>query len=191
MAKPKFHRGFPSGRATFDDTAGRRREGSCLVPSPGTSQHQPLIPSFAWMKNVENTRFPVGHWCTTGWWFGTFYFPRNIGNVIIPIDFHIFQRGWNHQPDYFSVWFSAFFILTGGHQQQSSFLRFINQALYVSNMQQMTGAWSYLLMWLKWQETTHSLYTTFKNVRIGEGWFLFYQHCNISKHWVVFHIEVS
>ena len=22
-----------------------------------------------------------------------FYFPRNIGNVIIPIDFHIFQRG--------------------------------------------------------------------------------------------------
>ena len=26
------------------------------------------------------------------------YFPRNIGNVIIPTDFHIFQRGWNHQP---------------------------------------------------------------------------------------------
>ena len=27
----------------------------------------------------------------TGWWFGTF-FPY-IGNVIIPTDFHIFQRG--------------------------------------------------------------------------------------------------
>ena len=27
-----------------------------------------------------------------------FYFPRNIGNLIIPIDFHIFQRGSNHQP---------------------------------------------------------------------------------------------
>ena len=27
-----------------------------------------------------------------------FYFPRNIGNFIIPIDFHIFQRGSNHQP---------------------------------------------------------------------------------------------
>ena len=23
----------------------------------------------------------------------------NIFGIIIPIDFHIFQRGWNHQPD--------------------------------------------------------------------------------------------
>ena len=31
----------------------------------------------------------------TGWWFGChqFYFCINIGNVIIPTDFHIFQRG--------------------------------------------------------------------------------------------------
>ena len=28
----------------------------------------------------------------TCWWFGTFFFPY-IGNVIIPTDFHIFQRG--------------------------------------------------------------------------------------------------
>ena len=28
-----------------------------------------------------------------------FYVPINIGNVIIPIDFHIFQRGSNHQPE--------------------------------------------------------------------------------------------
>ena len=29
-----------------------------------------------------------------------FYVPNNIGNVIIPTDFHsiIFQRNWNHQP---------------------------------------------------------------------------------------------
>ena len=27
-----------------------------------------------------------------------FYFPINIGFIIIPIDFHIFQRGSNHQP---------------------------------------------------------------------------------------------
>ena len=26
------------------------------------------------------------------------YFPINIGNLIIPIDVHIFQRGSNHQP---------------------------------------------------------------------------------------------
>ena len=27
----------------------------------------------------------------TGWWFGTFF--PNVGNVIIPTDEHIFQRG--------------------------------------------------------------------------------------------------
>jgi hypothetical protein len=36
----------------------------------------------------------------TGWWFGTmeFYDFPYIGNVIIPTDFHIFQRGWSRQP---------------------------------------------------------------------------------------------
>ena len=29
-----------------------------------------------------------------------FYFPILIGNFIIPIDFHILQRGSKHQPDY-------------------------------------------------------------------------------------------
>ena len=32
-----------------------------------------------------------------GDWNMTFISPY-IGNVVIPIDFHIFQRGWNHQP---------------------------------------------------------------------------------------------
>ena len=43
------------------------------------------------MWTIKNTS-PIRK---TGWWFGChqFYFPRNIGNVIIPIDFHIFQRG--------------------------------------------------------------------------------------------------
>ena len=27
-----------------------------------------------------------------------FYIFHNIWDVILPIDFHIFQRGWNHQP---------------------------------------------------------------------------------------------
>ena len=37
-----------------------------------------------------------------GWWFQTFFIFPNVGNVIIPTDFHsmIFQRGrLNHQPD--------------------------------------------------------------------------------------------
>jgi hypothetical protein len=34
----------------------------------------------------------------SGWWFATFFIFPYIGNVIIPTDFHIFQRGSNHQP---------------------------------------------------------------------------------------------
>ena len=49
----------------------------------------------------------LGNWemqstFTSGWWFGTFWIFPYIGNVIIPIDVHIFQRGLvNHQPDVF------------------------------------------------------------------------------------------
>ena len=32
------------------------------------------------------------------WWFGTCLFFHILG-IFIPTDFHIFQRGWNHQPD--------------------------------------------------------------------------------------------
>ena len=32
----------------------------------------------------------------TGWWFQTFLFSIIYG-IILPIDFHIFQGGWNHQ----------------------------------------------------------------------------------------------
>ena len=41
----------------------------------------------------------LGAW-KTGWWFGChqFYFPRNIGNVIIPIDELIFFRGVAQPP---------------------------------------------------------------------------------------------
>ena len=41
---------------------------------------------------------------STGWWFGPFFiFPYILG-IIIPIDFHIFQMAWNHQPG--QVWSS-------------------------------------------------------------------------------------
>ena len=35
----------------------------------------------------------------TGWWFGTMEFYDFPLGIIIPTDYHIFQRGWNHQPD--------------------------------------------------------------------------------------------
>ena len=42
------------------------------------------------------------------WWFGTwmdYSIFHNIWDVILPIDFHIFQRGWNHQPESTRVMF--------------------------------------------------------------------------------------
>ena len=32
------------------------------------------------------------------WWFGTWFLFFHILGIAIPTDFHIFQRGWNHQP---------------------------------------------------------------------------------------------
>ena len=45
----------------------------------------------------------MGDRIIAGWWFGTWIlwlsiFFHSVGNFIIPTDFHIFQRGWNHQP---------------------------------------------------------------------------------------------
>ena len=34
----------------------------------------------------------------SGWWFQTYVIFHHIWDVILPIDFHIFQRGSNHQP---------------------------------------------------------------------------------------------
>ena len=54
----------------------------------------------------------------TGWWFGCHldYFPINIGFLILPIDFHIFQRGWNHQPDSIACSLFLFDITRTWHQ---------------------------------------------------------------------------
>ena len=51
-------------------------------------------------KNSQSLREFIDGNFMTGWWFGChgFYLPRYIGFLIIPIDFHIFQRGSNHQP---------------------------------------------------------------------------------------------
>ena len=35
----------------------------------------------------------------SGWWFGTWILFFHILGIIIPTDFHIFQRDWNHQPE--------------------------------------------------------------------------------------------
>ena len=37
----------------------------------------------------------IPHMVCSGWWFGTF---SHILGIIIQTDFHIFRRGWSHQP---------------------------------------------------------------------------------------------
>ena len=44
----------------------------------------------SWIGKSTNS---MHHFFNTGWWFGTFCIFPYIGNFIIPIDFHIFQRG--------------------------------------------------------------------------------------------------
>ena len=62
---------------------------------------------YSWENHLPMVDFPLGIFITyilvgglVVWWFGCheFYFPINIGNVIIPIDFHIFQRGGEKPP---------------------------------------------------------------------------------------------
>ena len=43
-----------------------------------------------------------------GWWFGTWLLFFHVLGIIIPTDFHIFQRGWNHQPVMVYSWFEDF-----------------------------------------------------------------------------------
>ena len=60
----------------------------------GNIDHQYTPVMLAYIPHMD----PMGN--ITGWWFGCheLCFPINIGFLIIPIDFHIFQRGSNHQP---------------------------------------------------------------------------------------------
>ena len=61
-------------------------------------QAEPIVP--AGHFPIGTSRGNLYYSIDSGWWFGCHFlnFPRNIGLLIIPIDFHIFQRGWNHQP---------------------------------------------------------------------------------------------
>ena len=48
----------------------------------------------------------------SGWWFGTWILFYSVGNVIIPTDFHIFQRcRLNHQPDISYIYIYQYVII--------------------------------------------------------------------------------
>ena len=49
---------------------------------------------WCWRNHLEHTVINSAGW----WWLELdCYFSISVGNFIVPIDFHIFQRGWNHQ----------------------------------------------------------------------------------------------
>ena len=58
-----------------------------------------------WLTWAENSyETSIASHSLVGGLVAIFYFPRNIGFLIIPIDFHIFQRGSNHQPVAVGEW---------------------------------------------------------------------------------------
>ena len=75
------------------------------VPSPFFT---PKKPQGFWVKSTGvGWKVPhivahiVAHivgYIPSGWWFGTWILFFHILEIIIPTDFHIFQRGWKHQP---------------------------------------------------------------------------------------------
>ena len=78
---------------------------------------QELLTAFKeiFKENIHRPRVPKLHrdmsrgslWgyvnIQSGWWFGTSILFSHILGIIIPIDFHIFQRGSNHQPDIYTA----------------------------------------------------------------------------------------
>ena len=68
-----------------------------------TKEQAPEAPGcnpFGHQRLSLNDLRPVYYCYLVGGFPGTWldYFTRNIGNFIIPTDFHIFQRSWKHQP---------------------------------------------------------------------------------------------
>ena len=63
-----------------------------------------VAPQKSLVKKVNVGGISIVSQLISGGWFGTFFF-HNIYGIILPIDFHIFQRGWNHAPTRY-VWIS-------------------------------------------------------------------------------------
>ena len=115
MAERKFHQYVKQKKL---DTHTHSDFGLIFIPQLFSPSDAPLLAGIrSWARGVVSThrRWPpipvgalwgaldvfLGRKSVTGWWFGTFFIFPYIGNLIIPTDFHIFQRGSNHQPGQF------------------------------------------------------------------------------------------
>ena len=73
-----------------------------------------------WWKNIKIWFVWWIDWITAGWCFGTWVLFFHILGIIFPTDFHIFRRGWNHQPDS-NLRSSMISIDTWDHCEESNF----------------------------------------------------------------------
>ena len=71
---------------------------------PGACSKDGFIGGSSWRMCLEkNGRMGLGVYRHTGWWFQTWRLFSIIYGIILPIDFHIFQRGWSTTNQYTSI----------------------------------------------------------------------------------------
>ena len=91
-----FSPGFPQVQAKFGHLSpGGGRLPQHQAPRAAPAAHRQLAGVLGRTQGIHFKEGAMGVSINAGWWFGChqFYFPRNIGNLIIPTDFHMFQRG--------------------------------------------------------------------------------------------------
>ena len=106
-----------------------------------------LIPFIECIFPVITSYFTnsLGHHCRkhpSGWWFGTwFIFHFILYGILLPIDFHIFQDGQNHQPGviYCYYWYFWGFPKSYGYPQIIHFSRIFHEINPIIIDQQPTG----------------------------------------------------
>ena len=101
----------------------------------------------------------------SGWWFGCYFLFSHILGIIILINFHIFQRGSNHQPDIefppFFAWMHLEFWSRIGRPHLPSCP--IPKAL--------PGFWvATLSPYVMLRKGNHPKISTLGNLKLGEGW---------------------
>ena len=80
---------------------GSKFDGPCARFYVPSTQWEPFLPG-SWGWNMDGSWWYLNLWA--GWWFGCQFLFSHILGIVIPIDFHIFQRGSNHQPVTYGGW---------------------------------------------------------------------------------------
>ena len=126
----------------------------CLSSRRARSQTGPGSPGARWCWSmwiiVERSIPRVKHsWSIAGWWFGChqFYFRRNIGFLIIPIDSNIFYRGVHTTNQIgIALFFGDLLSFGGWHWWKANAIPATNHhhSMSGTNHPQMAGLWHWV-----------------------------------------------